>query len=178
MVITGPDGIAAVGGTYTLRPDGLSDLYDATNARSGIKLDAAGMAAKVTHIVWGSAFADEIHAGATPMNVSAGAGDDVIYFGTGADRVSGGAGNDTFVFAKGLIVAGDQILDVHRLVPAGGEHDLLRFTGFSAAAHLDLKEAAGGLLFYQVVDGASVSPAITIATTDGGLLTKSDYVFA
>lgn len=177
--IAGLADVAAAGGRYTLQPDGTSDLFDLTKAKTGIMLDATGLSARIVHTVWGSGFADVVRAGAGTLNFSAGTGDDSFAFGTGTSRVMGGAGNDTFIFTKGAIAAGDHIIDFHRSLPGGGEHDLLRFEGFSAAAHLDFKSGAGALKIYQVVDGAYVSPAIAIQMADGtGQLSKADYVFA
>ncbi|MEN0075490.1 MAG: family 16 glycosylhydrolase [Paracraurococcus sp.] len=176
-IVTGPDGVAALGGAYTLRPDG-SDLYDFSKARAGVTLDAATMSTKATHTVTGSIFADEVHAGAGPLNATLGAGDDVFFFGKGLSRVGGGAGNDTFVLTKGSIVANDHIIDFHRALPTDSEHDMLRFEGFSAAAHLDFKSSSGALQYYVVVDGATTSPVIAVQLAGStGKLTAQDYVF-
>ncbi|TDH63601.1 glycosyl hydrolase family protein [Dankookia rubra] len=175
--VTGPGDVTAAGGTYTLRPDGLSDLYDFTKARAAIHLDAATMSAKPVHTVWGSALGDEVRAGAGTLNFSAGAGDDTFFFGRGTSRVQGGGGNDTFVLTKGAIAAGDQIIDFHRSLPGGGEHDLLRLDGFSSAAHLDYR-AGTKMQSYVVVDGTYVSPVITIQIANAaGTLTQADYLF-
>jgi hypothetical protein len=175
--VTGPADVAAAGGTYTLRPDGLSDLYDFTKARLGVHLDAATLSTTLAHTVWGSALADEVRAGAGTLNFSAGAGDDVFFFGRGTSRVQGGAGNDTFVLTKGAIGAGDQIIDCQRSLPGGGEHDLLRLDGFSSAAHLDYRSGTT-LQYYVVVDGTYVSPVIAIQVANAtGPLTGADYAF-
>ena len=177
--IRGPGDVAATGGSYSLRPDGASDLYDFGKARAGVQLDATAFSTKLTHVVWGSAFGDEVKAGAGTLNFTAGGGDDVFRFGAGTSRVMGGAGDDTFVFTKGAIAVNDQIIDFHRSLPGGGEHDLLRFEGFSAAAHLDYKGGGGTLQYYTVTDGAYKSPVIAINVTNASTpLGKADYVFA
>lgn len=176
--VRGPADVAATGGSYALRPDGISDLYDFGKAQAGIHLDATNLPGKLTHVVSGSAFSDTVQAGAGTLNFNAGAGDDTFLFGRGTARVMGGAGNDCFVLTKGAIAANDQIIDFHRSLPGGGEHDLLRLDGFSAAARLELKSGAGALKHYQVVDGGYASPAIAIQMADGtGGLSKADYAF-
>ena len=42
-LVTGPADVAAVGGTYTLKPDGLSDLYDFSKARAGVHFDGTNL---------------------------------------------------------------------------------------------------------------------------------------
>ena len=177
-LVTGPGDVAAVGGSYALKPDGLSDLYDFGKARAGVHFDGTNLPIKLAHTVWGSPFGDEIRAGAGTLNFAAGAGDDVFIFGRGTSRVMGGAGNDSFVLTKGAIGVSDQIIDFHRSLPGGGEHDLLRLDGFSAAAHLDYKSGSGALQFYAVVDGAYTSPLLAITIANGtGQLAAQDYVF-
>ena len=63
-LVTGPGDVAAVGGTYTLKPDGLSDLYDFGRARRGRAFDAHRPVHQLAHTVWGSPLGDEIRAGA------------------------------------------------------------------------------------------------------------------
>ncbi|MFC7473899.1 family 16 glycosylhydrolase [Dankookia sp. GCM10030260] len=176
--VRGPADVAAAGGSYSLRPDGVSDLYDFGKARSGIQLDASGLSAQLAHTVWGSAHADHVTAGAGTLNLSAGAGDDTFVFGPGTSRVMGGAGNDTFVLRKGAIATGDQIIDFQRSLPGGGEHDLLRLEGFSAAAQLNHKGGSGAVQYYTVTDGGYVSPVITLTVTNATTpLTQADYAF-
>ena len=177
-IVTRPADAAASGGTYTLRPDGLSDLYDFTKARGGIHLDATGMSTKLAHTVWGSAFGDDVRAGDGTLNFAAGGGDDLFVFGRGTSRVQGGDGNDTFAFTKGAIAVNDQIIDFHRNLNNGGEHDMLRLDGFSAAAHLDYKGGSGALQFYTITDGSYVSPVIGITVSNASVpLSRADYVF-
>ncbi|TCZ65363.1 glycosyl hydrolase family protein [Roseicella aquatilis] len=176
--IAGPADAIRAGGSYTLQSDGKLDLYDLRKAWSAISLDAAGLSPHVTHLVQGSAFDDQVRAGAGTLNFLGGAGDDSFWFGSGASRVFGNAGDDLFILSKGRIAAGDQICDFQRDLPGATEHDMLRLEGFSAAAHLDLKGSTGAVQSYQVVDGAYVSPVIFIQTVGGGTLTTADYVFA
>lgn len=181
--VTGPEDVAAFGGVYTLKPDGVSDLYDFSKAKVALLMDAADLTVTGTHTVWGSALADTVRGGPGNVNLSAGAGNDTFTFGSAMSRVQGGAGNDTLVLVKGAIATGNQIVDFHRDLSNGTEHDMLRLQGFSAIAHLDLISAAapgtaGQWQYYKVIDGTYVSPTIAINVTNGpGAITALDYLF-
>lgn len=170
---------AAFGGVYTASPG--ADVLDFGRAKAGVKADASGFDAGISHTLRGSAFADEVRGGAagSTVNASLGGGDDVFVFGAGASRVMGGAGNDVFAFAKGAFGKGDSIIDFHRAAPGGGEHDMLRLDGYSSDARLEWVSGTGASQVYRVVDGGRVSPtfALTMSDGSGARLGEADYVF-
>jgi hypothetical protein len=177
-IVTGPGDVAANGGTYTLKADGVSDLYDFSKAKTALIMDAADLSTAGTHTVWGGPLGSTVKGGPGNVNFSGGGGEDSFTFGAGLSRVQGGGGNDTFVLIKGSIAANDQIIDFHVNLADGGEHDLLRLVGFSAAAHLDFVSASGTAQIYRIVDGDHVSPNLLIQVTNGsGRLSSLDYQF-
>jgi Ca2+-binding RTX toxin-like protein len=140
-------------------------------------MDAASLSTSLAHSLTGSMLGDEVRAGASTLTGNLGQGDDVFHFGTGAARFYGGAGNDTFVFNKEAMSKTPQILDFRADLGDGGEHDLLRFEGVSAGAHLDFISASGVTQVYRLVDGGYVSPNIFVAVVNTTAhLGPNDYV--
>ena len=177
-VVTGPGDVAAAGGIYTLKADGVSDLYDFRNAATFLTMDASGLGTAGTHTVYAGPAGSDVHGGPGTVNFAGSAGVDTFTFGSGMSRAMGGAGNDVFVMASGAIAAGNQIIDFHVNLGNGTEHDMLRLTGFSAAAHFDYVSSSGAVQYYHVVDGAQVSPLIGIQVANGtGHLGPLDYQF-
>jgi Ca2+-binding RTX toxin-like protein len=182
--VTGPADVAAFGGTYTLRADGVSDLYDFTKAKVALSMDASGLSTAGTHTVWASPLGSVVRGGPGNVNFAGGSGEDTFIFGSGLSRASGGAGNDTFVFVKGGLTASDQITDFRLDLSNGTEHDTLQLFGFSEAARLELvgttvnASGTGALHSYRVVDGDYVSPNVIVQTTNGtSRLSALDYHF-
>ncbi|TDH58895.1 glycoside hydrolase family 16 protein [Dankookia rubra] len=166
-IVTGPGDVVNCGGTYTLKADGVSDLYDFTKAKAALIMDASGLSTSGTHTVWGSPLGSTVRGGPGNVNFSGGISDDSFSFGSGVSRAQGGAGNDTFVLTKGCIAPNDQIIDFHVDLGDGGEHDLLQLVGFSAAARLDFVVMSGGAQAYRIVDGDYVSPNLLIQVANG-----------
>jgi beta-glucanase (GH16 family) len=182
--VTGPNDVAAFGGVYTLKSDGVSDLYDFSRSTLALSMDASGLSTAGTHTVWGGPLGSTVRGGPGTLNFSGGSGNDTFIFGSGLSRVQGGAGNDTFVLIKSGLASGDQIIDFHLDLGTGAEHDALRLLGFSAAAHLDFVSmtiGTGGTSaqqIYRLVDGDYASPNLLIQTTNGtGRLSTLDYQF-
>ncbi len=73
------------------------DRFDATNAGTGVNVDAGAGADQIT----GSAYGDTLAGGDGADTIAGGAGDDVIDGGTGDDSLSGGAGSDTLTGGAG-----------------------------------------------------------------------------
>jgi len=177
--VTGPADVAGLGGTYTLKADGVSDLYDFTKARLPLDMDAAALPLAGTHTVWGSPLGSTVRGGPGTVNFAGGAGVDSFTFGLGTSRAMGGGGNDSFTLVKGMIGANDQIIDFHVNLGNGTEHDTLRLHGFTAAAHLDFVSLSGTIQSYRVVDGTYASPIIGITVVSGvSHLAAPDYQFA
>jgi hypothetical protein len=109
--VTGPGDVAANGGTYTLKADGVSDLYDFTRAKVALSMDASGLPTAGTHTVWGGPLGSTVRGGPGNVNFAGGIGEDTFIFGSGVSRAQGGAGNDTFVLMKGGVTPGDHIID-------------------------------------------------------------------
>ena len=175
-VVRGPGDVAGLGGTYTLKADGVSDLYDFGQSRVPLVMDAAGLSLAGTHTVWGGQGGSDVRGGPGTVNFAGAGGVDSFTFGQGTSRVIGGAGNDAFTLVMGRIAAGDQIIDFHLDLADGTEHDLLRLQGFSSLAHVDFVSASGQSQTYRVVDGGYVSPLIGIVVVNGaGHLSASDY---
>ena len=177
-IVTGPADVAAFGGVYTLKADGVSDLYDFSTAKVALALNAAGMSLAGSHTVRGSPIGSDVRGGPGNVNFAGAGADDSFTFGKGVSRAMGGGGNDSFTLVKGMIAAGCQIIDFHLDLGNGTEHDLLRLQGFSSAAHLDFASASGQVQYYRVVDGSVVSPLLAITVTNSaGHLTAQDYQF-
>jgi beta-glucanase (GH16 family) len=176
--VTGPDDVAAFGGTYTLRADGVSDLYDFSKAKVALTMDASDLSTAGTHTVWGSPLGGTVRGGPGTVNFAGGIGNDTFIFGTGLSRVLGGGGNDTFVLTKGSILAGDHIIDFQLDLADGGEHDTLQLLGFGAAARLDFVASSGAQQSYRIVDGDHVSPNLLIKVANSSArLGSLDYQF-
>jgi hypothetical protein len=73
------------------------------------------------------------------------------------------------------------VLDFRADLSDGGEHDLLRLEGFSAAARLEYTGSSASnpaYQYYKVVDGAYVSPVITLVVVNTTApLSSLDYAF-
>ena len=165
--VTESGGVVAAGGTYSLQPDGVSDLYDFSHATVALTMDASGLSMGGTHTVWGSPLGSTVRGGAAPVDFAGGAASDSFTFGSGVSLAIGNGGNDSFVLVKGAISAGDQIADFHLNLADGGEHDTLRLLGFSSAAHLDFVGNTGSAQSYHVVDGDYVSANLLIQVVNG-----------
>ncbi|MFC7475393.1 family 16 glycosylhydrolase [Dankookia sp. GCM10030260] len=177
-MVTGPDDVARLGGVYTLKADGVSDLYDFSKAKAMLHMDATGLSLAGTHTIWGSPLGSDLRGGPGNVNFAGGIGADSFSFGAGTSRVLGGGGNDSFTLTRGMIAVGNQILDFHLDLSAGDEHDQLRLQGFSDAAQLEFVKASGQTQYYRVVDGDYASPLVAILVANGsGHLAEADYQF-
>lgn len=180
--VLGPDDVAGFGGTYTLKADGTGATYNFSKSMIALRMDSTAFATSLVHTFTGTMLGDVVIGGSAQVNGSLGQGDDIFYFGPGLSRVNGNAGNDTFVFTAGQIGKSAMILDFRADLSDGGEHDLLRFEGFSAAARLDYAGTSASnptYQYYKVVDGAYVSPVITVVVVNTTApLSTLDYVFA
>ncbi len=133
--------------------------------------------------VLGGSAGDSLN-GATGNDVLSGnGGGDTITGGVGADTVTGGSGNDTFYFAKGELIptasgaAYDLVTDYERSGGGTGGHDVLRLTGFTAAATLQyVGDASAGVHDYLVSDGAfSAHLLLEYAGAGVTLIKNNDY---
>ena len=68
--VTGPDDVANFGGTYTLKADGISDLYDFSRAKGALVMDTAALSVAGTHTIWGSPLGSEVRGGPGTVNFS------------------------------------------------------------------------------------------------------------
>ena len=131
--------------------------------------------------IYGGAGANGLNGGAGNDTMVGGSGADTITGGGGADVMTGGGGNDVFAVVAGDLVSAaagavDRITDFH-VAAAGGEHDLLRLTGFGAGATLTAGAAhADGSYTYHVSAGVN-SGDVTIQA-GGRKLAAEDYYFA
>ena len=164
--------------TYTVGGPG-NDLFD-FSGRTNQQL-VNGMGGDDT--VLGGSAGDSLN-GATGNDVLSGnGGGDTITGGVGADTVTGGSGNDTFYFAKGELIptasgaAYDLVTDYERSGGGTGGHDVLRLTGFTAAATLQyVGDASAGVHDYLVSDGAfSAHLLLEYAGSGVTLIKNNDY---
>ena len=160
----GPKGYGCVRGTAA----GELFFYDAVNAPVSI---AAGGG---DDWVYASQGGGSYNGEAGNDFIRGGNGNDVITGGQGADTLFGGGGADTFIINKGDIAPGDVIADFEGAGDGWrpGE-DMIRFQGFSAAAHV---VHVAGSAIYTLVDG-NIQADFEIDSVNGGDLGKGDYGF-
>ena len=104
--VTGPADVAAFGGSYTLAADGVSDLYDFSQSKVAVTMDAFGLSTAGAHTIRASPLGNVVRGGPGNVNFAGSTGDDTFIFGSGLSRAAGGDGNDTFVVIKGNLPAG------------------------------------------------------------------------
>ena len=170
--------VSSSSATYTVGGAG-ADLFD-FSARTNPQL-VNGQGGDDT-ILGGSAN-DTINGSTGNDVLSGGGGADAITGGVGSDTMTGGSGNDTFYLAKGDLIptaagaAYDVVTDYERTGGGTGGHDVLRLTGFSAAATLQyVGDISAGVHDYAVTDGAfSAHLLVDYAGAGVALIRNTDY---
>ena len=181
--------VSPVTGTVTVTISTVSSSYTTgTNNADNINLSTRTGPQSVNaqggnDTVTGGAGADSIN-GYTGNDVILGnGGSDTITGGAGADTVTGGTGNDTFYLAKTDLVPTasgavyDYVTDYERSGGGSLFHDVLRFTGFSAATTVQyVSDPSAGVHDYLITDGAfSAHVLIGYAGAGVNLVKNNDY---
>ena len=156
-----------------------NDVFDFSGRIAPQQVNSAGGNDTVT----GGAGADSLN-GSTGNDVLVGAGGaDALTGGAGADTVTGGSGNDNFYMAKGDLVPTasgavyDYVTDFERTGGGSPFHDVLRLSGFTAAATLAyVSDPSAGIHDYVVTDG-TFSAHIELGYAGAGvnLIKNTDY---
>lgn len=125
--------------------------------------------------IQGRAGDDTISGGAGTDKLYGNDGNDVLAGGLGADTLEGGVGDDVYVIRRADLGSGkDSILYFEGAGAAGG--DVIRLTGFSAAATLTFVRQSGNDFTYLIRDG-DVSGEVLVRQYSGAQLVAGDYVF-
>lgn len=125
--------------------------------------------------IQGRAGDDTIRGGAGADKLYGNEGNDVLAGGVGADTLEGGAGDDIYVIKRTDLGSGkDSLLYFEGAGAAGG--DVIRLTGFSAAATLTFVRQSGNDFTYLIRDG-DVSGEVLVRQYSSARLVAGDYVF-
>ena len=140
-----------------------NDLLDGSGASGAMQIQ--GRAGDDT--ITGTSFADKLYGNE---------GNDILV-GGGTDTLSGGTGTDAYVIGSASLGTGKvSILDFDGAGNGGLGGDVLRLSGFSAAATFTFVRQSGSEFIYLLSDGA-VSTEVSVKHDAAVRLVAGDYVF-